>query len=277
MRPRWLEKNPPAAFAPCTCCRPGRKRRFSEKTLRGITSFLFHVLTSEGGAGHRGFLQSLDPRVKIISGLVLIISISVIHSLSSLFAVLLALHIVSVLTKIRMRAFLARIWVPTSVFGGLLAAPAILNIFVPGDPLVIIWRLSGPVHLGPLHLPVEIAVTSQGITSAATMLLRIGATLSAVVLMSMTTRWNEALVALHILGIPRPFIFILGLTYRYIRLFVTLVEERHMARESRVMKEPDAKTERMAAAAGAGALLGKFVEMSGNVHSAMISRGFDAL
>jgi len=245
---------------------------------KGISSFLFQALTSAESAGVSGILQDLDPRMKLISCLALVILVSLVHNILLLAGVVLICLILSIVSRVRLRAYAARVWIPALIFGGLVSLPAAVNIFVPGEPLLVLWRFSGPVVLGPLHIQEEIAVTHQGMLSLLTLFLRVAATLSVVILVSMTTKWQDALRALQDMGASRPFILMLAITFRYIFLFVNLIENRNLALRSRSLVEHKRRPGRaMPAAASAGALLKKYIEKSEQLHDAMVSRGFHGL
>jgi len=230
---------------------------------KGISSFLFQTLISEESAGAGGFLQKLDPRIKIFSCLALVILVSIVHSIPLFAGIALICLILSPFSRISLKAYTARVWIPAAIFGGLVSLPATINIFVPGEPLLVLWKFSGPVVLGPIHIQEEIAVTHEGMLSFLTLLLRVAATLSAVILVSMTTKWQDAICGLKDMGVPRSFILILTITYRYIFLFVNLLENRNLALRSRTLVEHKKGAGRTTpAAASAGALLKKYIEKS---------------
>jgi len=242
---------------------------------RGISSFLFQALISEESAGANGILQNLDPRIKLVLSLALVILLSLVHSILLFAGIVLICLIFSLVSRIRFKAYIGRVWIPAAIFGGLVSLPATINIFIPGEPLLVLWKFSGPVVLGPIHIQEEIAVTHQGVISFLTLFLRIAATLSAVILVSMTTKWQDALRALQDMGVPRSFILILAITYRYIFLFVHLLDNRNLALRSRTIVEHKKGAGRATpAAASAGALLKKYIEKSEQLHGAMVSRGF---
>lgn len=234
------------------------------KTLRGITAFVAQAMTSEETSRAQGLLQALDPRAKLFAGMALIIFISLTGNIITLLVVLVALSILAVVSRVTPRVYLARVWVPSLFFGGAVALPAAVNIFVPGNPLVTLWTISGR----------DIAITSQGLLSALTLVLRIAASISVVTLVLLTTRWNEIMRALRLLGLPQAPVFTLAISFRYIHLFVSVLESMHQAKMSRTLRDQDTPGGQKAAASAAGSLLKKYLEMSEQVYSAMVSRGF---
>jgi energy-coupling factor transporter transmembrane protein EcfT len=67
---------------------------------------------------------------------------------------------------------------------------------------------------------------------------------------------------------------ILGMTYRYIFVILQTALEMFEARQSRTVGVLPPSERRRLASSAAGVLLSKSVQMSGEVHQAMRSRGF---
>jgi energy-coupling factor transporter transmembrane protein EcfT len=93
-------------------------------------------------------------------------------------------------------------------------------------------------------------------------------------LLVLTTPWTHILKALRVLRFPVVAIVILGMTYRYIFLLIAAAREMFESRRSRIVGELEAGDRRRLAVATAGVLLGKTVQLSGDVYLAMQARGF---
>ena len=74
---------------------------------------------------------------------------------------------------------------------------------------------------------------------------------------------------------PRIFILIIGMAYRYLFLLLGTVTDMFQARQARTPGTPkhDASA-RAFVGAGVGTLLGKAAHLSEEVHQAMVARGF---
>jgi len=95
------------------------------------------------------------------------------------------------------------------------------------------------------------------------------------VLLTLTTPWPKLMGALRALRVPRLFIQVIAMAYRYILHLLGSVEEMYVARRSRtVTASSDLKAGRAFVAATAGALFGKAHHLSEEVHQAMVSRGY---
>ena len=147
-----------------------------------------------------------------------------------------------------------------------IAIPAVLNVFSPGPALLTLVDSAAP----RLYL----AITWPGVITAAFLLLRVGASVSATVLLILTTRWALLLKALRVLRVPQAFVLILGMTYRYIYVLLHSMNDMFLARKSRLVGRMSAAEDRHWLAAGMGTLLSRSYQMSDEVYLAMQSRGF---
>jgi cobalt/nickel transport system permease protein len=121
-----------------------------------------------------------------------------------------------------------------------------------------------------LHWP----VTAQGLTSAAFLLLRVETAATFSALLVLCTPWSRVLKALRFFRIPVTVVMILGMTYRYIFLLLRTAGDMFESRRSRLVGVlAEAERQRLASAT-VGVLLAKSFQLSGEVHAAMQSRGF---
>lgn len=274
MKPEWLvTKN--YNFSLCPCCRVGTgKKDFLEKTFKGIFSFFREAILSEEYAREKGLLQSIDPRVKIATMALFLVVVTLVQQIPLLIGLYLLTLVLVSFSKIKIRLIIARVWFFIPLFTGVIALPAIFNVFVPGEALFILKKFQGPISLGPIHFPKEIAITRQGITTATIFVMRVATSVSIVVLLTLTTRWLSLLKALRIFKVPQAFLFIMGMTYRYIHLLLRYVEDTHLARKSRTIKKSGARAGQRFVASRVGGVLKRSLDMAEKVYMAMLSRGF---
>jgi cobalt/nickel transport system permease protein len=217
----------------------------------------------------------MDPRLKLVSLLALLLTASLVRHPLTLAALYLLTLALAAASRLPTGFFLGRVWLFIPIFTGVVVIPSIFNVVRPGDPLLVLWDFGREVHLGPWSLGDTLAITRQGLYGAALLVLRVAVSVSLAVLLAVTTRWSELLKALRVFFVPRVFILILSMTYRYIHLLLGLATDMYMARRSRGGDGVRAAEERRFAAAGMGALLGKSRAMSDGIYSAMVSRGYD--
>lgn len=229
-----------------------------EHTLHGITETLERSLFAEEISTRPGLLQSLDARVKVISVLALLLSVSLSHSLLSISAVYVLSLVLGLASAIPADFLLRRVWLALPFFTGMLVLPALF--ITPGPAL--------------LQLPLGIAVTTTGLHTALFLLLRVSTSVSLTLLLILTTPWNTVLSALSVLKVPDVFILILGMTYRYIYLLLRVVNDMFLSRKSRVVGRLSTSENQKMLAAVSATLLNKSLNLSSEVYLAMQSRGF---
>jgi cobalt/nickel transport system permease protein len=235
-----------------------RRSNFLEKTLSGIAKTLERSLFAETISLRPGVFQSLDPRLKIVATLGLLIGVSMARNLWVIGGVYLLVVVFACVSSIPVDFFIRRVWLTLPLFTGMIALPALF--LTPGPPL--------------FHLPFGMIVTKTGGLSVLFLLFRVGTSLSLVLLLVLTTPWNTVLGALGVLKVPDVFVLILGMTFRYIYLLLHIANDMFLSRKSRVIGRMSGAEERHMLAAIGATLLGKSLHMSGEVYLAMVSRGY---
>jgi len=259
---RWLlnkgrsKPQPYPAWAPSN--RP-RRKSFVEKTIRSLLEATQHTLFAEDMAVADGLLQRFDPRVKLIGIATLILAAIAVRRIWVLAGIFLAAILLAILSHVPVRTLATRVWVAVLGFTGVIALPAIF--LTPGEPVL---------HLPGLGWP----VTSQGAKAAAFLILRAETAATLSILLILTTLWTHLLAALRSVRLPAVLVAILGMTYRYMFLFLQIARDMFESRESRLVGILAPSDRRRLAVSSAGVLLGKSLQLSGEVHMAMRSRGF---
>lgn len=233
------------------------KQTFVERTLRGLLATAEYAATAEQIAISPGALQRVDPRVKVAGIVALILSAVAARRLlaiAGLFAVALLLALAS---HIGLRRLGTWVWMPVMFFTGSIGLPA---IFLTPGRVAAAWG--------------GVTLTEPGIRSAVFLISRAetAATLSA--LLVLTTPWPWVLKALRTFRCPLVLVAILGMTYRYIFVILQTACDMFESRKSRTVGTLAPRDGRRLAASTAGVLLSKSLQLSGDVHLAMRSRGF---
>ncbi|MEO8072772.1 MAG: cobalt ECF transporter T component CbiQ [Acidobacteriota bacterium] len=240
---------------------PRKKRRgsFIERTLANLVRKTERAIFAEELAQTVGFLQNLDPRVKIIGLLVLIVDVTLARNLFTILLIFAFAIILAVASNVPIRTLATRAWLGALTFTGLIAVPVLF--ITPGDFL--------------FQLPfLNWTITNQGITSAVYLISRVETTVTLSLLLVLCTLWTHVLKALRVLRVPIVFVVILGMTYRYIFVMLETAQNMFEARQSRLIGELEGAESRRIAAASAGVLLTKSFHLNSEVYLAMQSRGF---
>lgn len=234
-----------------------------ERTLLGITTFFREALFPEETIKVPGLLQGLDPRIKLLTFALFLLTTSLVQKASVLAGLYLFTLFLAAASGLKLGSFIKRVWVFIPIFSGVIALPALF--LVPGEPLVEIFQLWG----------LEVSITKQGASSALLFLLRVATSVSFAILLMLTTRWAHLLKALRVFRIPQVFVLILGMAHRYVYLLIALIEEIHLAKKSRTIKGGGLRREQRWVASRIGFLFGKSRWMAEEVYQAMVARGFE--
>lgn len=271
--PLWLRANEPVNN-PTPTKHLRKKHSFIQKTLTGIIKIVQDSIFSEEIAHRTGFLQRLDPRIKFISFFFLLLSINLIRDLSLIWGFYFLLLALAGFSAIPLKALLKRVWLVIPLFTGVMVFPALFNWVRPGDPLWIIWDFGHPVTLGPFDFSQTLAITRQGFWGDVLIISRVGISVSLALILTMTTRWTDLLRALRAFFVPKIIIATLEMTYRYIFVLLTTVEEMFLARKARDAGNSNSSEHRRFIASSISSLFGKSLQMSDDIYASMQARGY---
>ena len=229
------------------------------RTIRGFTQALGQTLVSEHSAREPGLLQALDPRVKLVGLLALVVSAALARRLKVM-VVLFGLGLVlAVASRLSLWALAKRVWLVALGFTTMIAAPALF--LTPG---VTLYRL--PVG--------SLAITVQGARSALLLIARVESAVTLSTLLVLTTPWMHLLKALRTLLVPVEVIVLLAMTHRYVVLLTETANQMFESRQSRMVGRLSGQQQRRLMVNTGGVLLSKTLEIGNQVFLAMQARGF---
>lgn len=240
-----------------------RGSSFIERSLISTFSFLKESIFSEEYALRRGFLQARDPRIKFLSVLFFLLAVLFSVTIYSLIAMYAFCLILAVCSSIRLGFFLKRTWVFIPLFSLCIALPALFNIFTPGEP-VVSFRIFN----------FSLSVTRQGIASAGFFFMRVLNSVSLSMLLVLTTRHYVLLRVLRTFKVPQIFVMTVGMCYRYLYLFIEIVQNTYLAIKSRVGYVSSVKSGQRIVAWNIASLWQRSYQINENVYIAMLSRGY---
>jgi cobalt/nickel transport system permease protein len=235
------------------------RRSFARRAADTIQNAVAEVLENDAVAAGPGLMQRLDPRVKLVSILLLAVIASFAQSVWVLLAMVVVTAALAAFSGIGVGSFSRKVWASAGFFGLLLSLPATTAWISPGPVLV---------PFGPL------SVTSTGLLIAARLTARVAAGAGFGLLVVWTTRWTDILQALTAMRVPDIVVATLAMTQQQIMSLLRTVENMHLARESRMLSAGSVAdnrgwvTERMAYIAK------KSIKTADDVYDAMLSRGF---
>jgi cobalt ECF transporter T component CbiQ len=230
-----------------------------ERSLASFVDALEHAFYAEESAKKNGLLQKLDPRIKIAAVFPLIVIAALARRLGVIVALFATAVVLALLSRVPLATLAKRVWLGVLTFTGFISFPALF--LTPGLAIYTLPLLGW-------------SVTEQGLRAAMNLIMRAETAATVSVLLVLCTPWSFVLKALRVLRLPIVLVVILGITYRYIFLFLRNAHDMFMSRKSRMVGRLDGGEQRRVATASAGVLMSKTIQLSGDVYLAMRSRGF---
>ncbi|MCU1394463.1 MAG: cobalt transporter, inner rane subunit CbiQ [Ilumatobacteraceae bacterium] len=262
--PGWLLQRD-VALCPCACIGKRGRTNFIDKTILGASGVMRQALFTDDIAAQPGLLQRLDPRVKAVTMLAVVVTTAVLRNIPVLLGLYAIALLLAVASKFSIAYFVKRVWLFIPIFTGIVVLPATFSFITPGHIAVSLGHWFG-------H---RVGLTSQGLRSAGLIVVRVATSISFVVLVALTTTWTRLLSALRALLLPKMFVLVLGMAYRYVFHLLGSVTDMYEARKSRTVRTGGSVAGgRAFVAATAGTVFGTAHELSDEVHQAMVSRGY---
>jgi cobalt/nickel transport system permease protein len=236
---------------------------FVAKTLVGIAGTLERAIFSEELARMPGLLQGIDPRAKVVAGLMLLVAAGLARHLEVVMTLYAVTLLLARLSHLPLGDFARRVWLGIPLFAALVMLPSL--VLLPGRPLLVLLETPS----------LRLAVSDNGVASVALFVVRVGTSVSLALLLVSTTRWTDLLRALRVLRVPDSFVVVLSMTYRYLFLLLRAAGNLFQARASRTVGPTGGGEQRRWAAAATGVLMSRSMRMSADVLLAMRARGFE--
>ncbi len=240
-----------------------KSNNFIEHSIKGALFFLKETIFSEQYAQKKGFLQSLDPRIKTVTILMFIIQALLRNNIFILLCFYFLCFLLTLFSRIGLGFFLKRTWFFIPLFSLFIALPALFSFFTPGEAMIT-FKIMRFVF----------TITRQGMASAGLFVARVIVCVSFSALLALTTRHFELLKVLRIFGVPQIFVMVAGMCYRYVYLFVEIMENMYTAVKSRAGRIMGYKTGQNIVAGNIAFVWARSYQLNEDVYKAMLSRGY---
>src|SRR5687768_1061765 len=169
-----------------------RYRTYLEKNLFRFSQAIQESMFAEEAAAKPGWLQKIDPRVKLIGLFLLILSCSFAHKLEQVAVLFLFSLLLVAGSYLLSSSFFRRLWFFVPLYTAMIALPALF--LTPGDVIA--------------RIPITgWAVSQQGLTAALLLVFRVTTNVSFLLVLILTTRWSVLLKALRWMGVPQLLVF----------------------------------------------------------------------
>lgn len=184
-------------------------------TTERVTAFMRDFFIAEQTARGDGFLQSRDPRTKLVAIVGLLVGAMLTRSMVVLLGVLGITLLLARLSSVPLGRLVSRS-APIPLVSLLIVAPQ--AVLFPGEPV------AGAVGL---------TVTVEGLAYIGLFTLRVAAGVSLLSVLVLTTPFASIVAAMRRLRVPIALIWVIAITYRYLFLFFDELRRLILARNSR--------------------------------------------
>lgn len=219
------------------------------------TFFVEKYSTSEG------MLQSIDPRVKLIGAIAVVVTAVAARTLVPLFILLALVFGLAALARIPLRFFFYRAILFVPLFAGVIALP--LPFITPGEPMA-------GIGVGPYVA----VITREGAYRAAQFFLRVWVCVASLTLFILVTGFSKIIHAMDRLKVPSLFVTLTSVTFRFIFVLVDEAYRMVVARESRAVGKESRMDVLRSLARMVGTLFIRSYERGERVYVAMLARGY---
>jgi cobalt/nickel transport system permease protein len=253
----------------CPCCEadipaalPGKRRggrSLARKTADSIGKAIAEVLENEEFATRPGLLQRLDPRVRLLSIVLLAVTASLVRSIWMLLVLVGVGLALAAASRVSVGSFARKVWASAGLFALLIALPSTTALITPGTVVVPLGSFS---------------LTEPGLMGAATLVARVVAAAGFSLLVVWTMRWTDLLHALTALRLPGVIVATLAMAHKQILTLLRTVEQIHLARESRTVSRGTTRENRSWVTERMAFVVRKSMKTADDVYDAMLSRGF---
>jgi len=229
--------------------------------LRKIIEFFETLAYTEKYVSIQSFIHNIDPKIKVFYTFAIILTSLIVKDVVFLTPLVLLLLAMAVLSKVSLRFFLFRATIFIPAFTVMIALPMVF--LVAGESLGTI-----------AFLGTTLSVSSQGVQQALILIMRVWISVGAITLLILTTRFSKTIQAIDELGAPRVFTLMLGMTYRYIFVFIEEIFRIALAKEARTAKKEGWTRTLKSFGNLIGVLFIRSYERGERVHQAMLARGY---
>ncbi len=232
-------------------------------SLKELLSSVESLVYIEDLSGKKGFLQSINPLVKLAVTIVMIVFSLFVYWVPYLLLLCIIPVVLAAASKIPLKSFFARtLFMP--LFAAVISVPSLFLTL--GDPVF-------SANLGLFTL----TVTFEGLMSFLTFSIRVWFCVASLVVFTLSTGFEAILRMLASLRVPPILIQMFSLTYRYLFVSIHELQKVLIAKESRTYVNK--RNLNIATLMHSGAMLAtlfiRTYERSERVYFAMKSRGFD--
>ncbi len=247
---------------------------FLERGIDHLAGVVRNGCTQWESSSQPGLFQKIDARVKVLFLFFFIVIVSLKRDILPETCISIFVFVLALFSRLSVLKVYRKVLLLGFVFGFLVAFPSAFNVISRGEIIFPIIRLPRSYTFWIYHLPADIGLTREGIFGVAMLTLKVINSLSLSFLVLYTTPFHEVVRAFKVLKVPDSFLIIITLCYKYIFIFSKTVEDMHLAKKSRIVRESNPAEVREWIAGRMAFVFRKSRLRSEEVFKAMIGRGF---
>jgi len=232
-----------------------------DRTVAEVSSEAQSFLLSTRTPERDGFLQAVDPAVKLLGTLAVLVATVATDDLAALCGLALVPLAFALSSRLPLRTLAKRVAIPVAASTVVVAPQLALQ---PG-PAVL--------STGPVPVVGALAVTEPGLAYVAAFVVRVGTCVALLSVLLLTTRFSALLSALRRLRVPALAITLLAITYRSLLLFFRELERMTHARRSRTFGRQSLRAAWRTTGSFLGTFLLRSLERGERVQRAARARG----
>ncbi len=250
------------------------KLSFLDKTILNSARVVKSVYLQEENATRENFIQKINPHIKLISLLYLVVVVSIVHNLQAQILTSFIIFLFYIVARLKILQVYKRIFFIAFIFGFLVVLPASLNVITPGEIIFNLIKFNKPSHFWIYNIPQNIGFTENGLKVVSMVFLRVLNSVSLALLIVFTTPFPSFIKSFKIIGIPDTFLMIISLAYKYIFILSRTIEEMYFALKSRLTGNIKSSKIRKLVSGRIFFIFKRSVVIYENTYYAMVSRGY---
>ncbi|MCX6255330.1 MAG: energy-coupling factor transporter transmembrane component T [Bacteroidia bacterium] len=250
------------------------KLTFLDKTIINSASAVKSIYVQAENASKENSIQKINPHVKLISLIYLVIVISVISNLLAQLIATVFILLLYIIARLKVIQVYRKIFFLAFMFGFLIVLPASLNVITPGKIIFNLISFNKPSYFWIYYIPQNIGFTENGFQVVLLVFLRVLNSVSFALLIIFTTSFPSFVKSFKIIGVPDTFLMIISLAYKYIFILSRTIEETYFALKSKLSGNIKSNNIRRLISGRIFFVFKRSVIIYENTYYAMVSRGY---
>ena len=248
---------------------------FLDQTIINSSKAVKSIYLQAENATRDNFIQEINPKVKFISLIYMVIVISVVSNLVTQVFITAFIFSLYVITRLKIFGVYKKIFFLAFIFGFLVVLPASLNVITPGKIIFNIISFNKPSHFLIYNIPQNVGITTNGIQVVSLVFLRVLNSVSFALLVVFTTPFPSFIKSLKMIGVPDTFLMIISLAYKYIFILSRTIEETYFAFKSRLSGNVKSSSIRKLIGGRIFFIFKRSMIIYQDTYLAMVSRGYE--